>query len=164
MNFLLKYKKIKKGFGMLEVLIGVSIMSLSLIGLVSLAQNYLKISKQTHQAVKATFLLEESLEAVKLLRDDSWQNNIATLSSNTDYFIVFDGASFKATTTYFLIDNIFERKIILADVFRGVDGRIVLSSGVLDNDTKKVTAEISWMTQSGTTTKSLSTYITNILE
>jgi len=153
--------KFKKGFGMVEVLVGASIISLTLMGLVSLGQNYLKISNRNNEALQATFLLEESLEAVRLLRDDDWDVNIATLSSETDYFIIFNGSQFEATTTYGLIDGLFERKIVVSDVFRDPND-IIVPVGTLDDGIKKITAQVSWNSPSGTTTKSISTYLADI--
>jgi len=60
--------------------------------------------------------------------------------------------------------GIFIRKYCLSDVKRlSSTGDISTStSAVLDSSTKKVTVSVSWKGKNGTTTKSLSTYITNV--
>src|SRR3989344_5170826 len=49
----------------------------------------------------------------------------------------------------------------LDDVYRH-GGEDITESGTLDPDTKKVTVSVSWRAQSGTSTRSLSIYMTNM--
>ena len=55
---ILSTKKTISGFGLIEVLVGVSIISLALIGVVFLGGSYEKLSRNTRAAVKAEFLFE----------------------------------------------------------------------------------------------------------
>lgn len=154
-------KKINNGFGMLEVVVGVSIIAFAIFSLFLVAQISLRVSEESSENVKAAFLLEEGVEAVKLMRDMSWQN-IGNLTVSTDYFFTFNGASWATTTTNVYVDGFFERKFTLENVYRDANQDIVSSGGVLDTDTRKLNVFVSWNSRTGTTTKTISTYVANL--
>ena len=119
------------------------------------------------KSAKGAYLAEEGIEAVKIIRDTGW-SNITNLTDNTNYYLYFDTSSstnniWKATSTASLVDSIFTRIFTLNPVYRDTDGRVVQSGGTLDLHTKKITVSISWKSKIATTTKSLSTYIADIL-
>jgi len=151
----------KSGLGLLEAVVGVSVMSFIVFSLMLVLQMSNKIITETSKSAQASFLLEEGMEAVKIIRDTSWQNNINPLSVNTDYYFNFDGTTWKSTTTNVYIDGFFERKFKLESVYRNVGDDIAVS-GTLDSGSKKTTVSVSWRDRNGTTTKSLSSYITNL--
>lgn len=152
-----------RGFGLLEIVLAVSIISLTLFGLSNTARvSYRLISDNTNK-VKAAFLLEETIETVRILRDQSWQTRIASLSVGTNYFLTFNGTQWRTSTTNVFVDDIFERKIQVSDVYRDANDDIA-ASGTLDPDTKKITASVSWGTRTGTSTESISTYITDLFD
>ncbi len=75
----------------------------------------------------------------------------------------FTGSGWEVVSENIFIDGIFERKFVLEDVNRDSDGRIVESpSGTLDAGTKKLTAYVSWQKSSATTTRSITTYLSDI--
>ena len=164
MSFLFHKKNIlNKGFNLLEIVVGVTIISIFLLAVAPLFQSFLKIGYGNTKIIQASFLLEEGVEAVKILRDDSWQNNISTLNTGTDYFLYFNGDSWQTTTSYSQIDGIFERKFIISDVYRDENDDISLS-GTLDSNIKKIDMSISWLKDKGTTTKTVATYVTNLFD
>jgi len=150
----------KKGFGLIEIVVGTSIISVAFLGLMSVANLSLKVLQKSSNNIKAGFLMEEGVEAIKIIRDDGW-NNISSLSNGVNYYFDFDGISWTATTTSSYIDDIFERKFILNNVERDANDDIVVS-GANDPNTKKITIYVSWKENNGTTTQSFSTYITNL--
>jgi hypothetical protein len=79
---------------------------------------------------------------------------------------MFDTASstWKATTTVEYVDGVFLRSFNLDDVWRDVNGEIVTSGGIYDTDTKSVMATINYFQGKATTTRTMTTYITNINE
>ncbi|MDD5068709.1 MAG: hypothetical protein PHN89_03875, partial [Candidatus Pacebacteria bacterium] len=81
--------KIQKGITVVEVLIGASIFLVVLLGLSTALSLILKASLANTSKIQATFLEEEGLEAIRLLRDGGWTANIQTLSTNTDYYLTF---------------------------------------------------------------------------
>lgn len=127
---------------------------------------YLSGATENLKSAKGAYLAQEGIEAVKIIRDTNW-STISTLSDNTNYYLYFDTASstnntWKATSTISFIDSIFLRTFKLNAVYRDSDGRIQ-TSGTLDTNTKKISVSVSWQSKNSTTTKTLSTYITNII-
>ncbi|MEW5907765.1 MAG: hypothetical protein AB1643_01090 [Patescibacteria group bacterium] len=158
-----KIKNYKNGIGLIEVVIGSTIILLAFLGLMSVANMSLRILEVNNHNLQASFLLEEGVEAIKSFRDSGWNQNIATLSSGNNYYLDFNGASWQSTTTNIFIDNFFERKFTIEDVRRDADNDIS-TSGNIDPGTKKINVYISWVERGATTTKSISTYLTNIFE
>lgn len=154
-------KKLGKGFGIIEIVIATTIISVAFLTMMSTASMSLRTSEKNTLELKANFLLEESVEAVKIMRDNDWQTNIASLSAGTDYFLEFDGATWLANVSNVLIDGVFERKFIINDVYRDANDDIS-SSGVLDQNTKKITVYVSWSKNGSIVSKSISFYISNI--
>jgi prepilin-type N-terminal cleavage/methylation domain-containing protein len=157
----------KKGFGLVEIIVAVFVFSIVLGSLISASNMYISGAEENLKSTKGAYLAEEGIEAVKITRDANWAN-ISALSNNTNYYLYFDTSSstnniWKATSTASLIDSIFTRTFKLEAVYRDSDGRITLSGGILDPNSKKVSVSISWPSKSTTTTKVLSTYIADIL-
>lgn len=156
------YKHRQKGISALEIIIGLALISLSFLGIFSVSSTALKSIHNSTQEIKASFLDEEGLEAIKILRDTSWQNNINGLSVGTNYYLTFNNSIWQATSTNVYIDGVFERSFILENVYRDANDDIA-SLGTLDAGTKKITVLVSWISGTGaTTTKSISTYLTNL--
>ncbi|MDD5357299.1 MAG: hypothetical protein PHS53_04090 [Candidatus Pacebacteria bacterium] len=153
--------KIQKGITVVEVLIGASIFLVVLLGLSTALSLILKASLANTSKIQATFLEEEGLEAIRLLRDGGWTANIQTLSTNTDYYLTFNGTSYTATTTSSVINSIFYRKFRISNVYRN-GSQDIAGSGTLDPKTKLFTVTVSWKDHNATSTESIQTYLTNI--
>jgi len=164
MNLLFKNRKYKTGLTIVEALIAIAVFVVLLLAVIGVYNFYLRIALSNGTSIKATFLAQEGLEAVRFMRDQSW-DNITSLSVDTSYGVVFESGTWAATTTEILIDSLFNREVILSEVYRDdATSQIVSSGGTLDPDTLKVTLNISWSNHSATTTKTVSTYISNIHE
>ena len=150
-----------KGFGLIEIIVGSAILTVSLIAISTYFQKSLQLSQDSRKTVQASFLLEEGIEVVKFFRDTSWQN-ISGLTAGTAYYLQFGASKWATTSSNIFVDNIFERKIVIDNVSRDANDDIVSSGGTNDADTKKSTVSVSWLGRNGTTTKSISTYLTNI--
>ena len=135
-----------RGLTLVEVVIASAIILAAVVALLGVHSLYLKTALENAQTVKATYLAEGGLEEIRYLRDDSWSANILNLTSTATYF-----------------DN-FQRTITLGAVYRDNNDDIISSGGTLDPNTKLVTAAVSWLKAGATTTKSISTYLTNIYE
>jgi len=159
MNFF----KTRKGFGLIEVLIGVTIISISVISLTAAFHRAVRLHALSVRSVQAAFLIEEGVEVVKSIRAESWEDRIAPLLASTTYYITFNGSLWQATTTQSVIDGIFYRTITFHDVYRNATTEDIAVSGTLDEGTKKLVVTVSWLEGSATSTRSLSTYISNIL-
>lgn len=154
-------KNNKSGFGLLEIIVGITLISISVFGITSASAVSLRAMDDALNNVKASFLLEEGVEVVKMLRDTSWSLNIAPLVSGNSNYLNFNGLNWQTTSLNTFIDDRFERKFVLENVLRDVNYDIA-DSGVLDANTKKFTVSVSWQEREGTTTKQISGYITNI--
>lgn len=158
----------KEGFGLLEIIIAVAIVSIAFIGLLSVSQTSLRMITQSSYGQRGIFLLEEGIEAARSLRDLGWSANINTLTANTTYYLVFNqGWSFQ-TIDPGAIDGIFTRTVVWDNVYRrNADDDIIPVSApdpkTLDPDTKKITVTVRWFISGGTAeTRSISTYLGNI--
>ncbi len=149
----------------MEVVIAVGIISIALFSLAGVSGTALRISEENAKNFQADFLLEEGMEAARVLRDSSWNRNIVPLSIGTNYYLNFSNNEWQATTTpSAFVDGIFARSFSFQSVYRDVNDDIVSSGGILDSNTKKITVSVSWFSRNATTTKSISTYITNFLK
>jgi len=153
----------RSGIILIEALVAASILSLVLASAIGAFLLTIRTSLGNGADVQAAFLAEEGLEAMRILRDNSWSGNIASQTSG-DFYLAFDGTTWQATSINTYIDNAFERSITIFDVQRDGNGDIVTQGGAIDVDTKKVMVNVSWRTQSGTSTYSLSTYLTNMFD
>lgn len=152
----------KNGLTLVEVLVAVSIILVFLTALIGAYNIYLRLAFTNSDTAKAAYLSEEGLEAVKLLRDSSWTTNISSLSTTASYYLIFSSGQWNATTTQVFVDNKFDRKFTAGDVFRDSSSDIVTSGGTLDPSTRLVTVSVSWFSHGATTTKTMSTYLTNL--
>jgi len=143
-----------------EILIGASIMSMAILAAVSAYSTYIKYAFANQKNIQASYVLEEGMEVMIFLRDTSW-SNISQLSTTTTYYLTFSGSSWATSTTPQYVDGQFLRSITLADVRRDADDKITVS-GTLDTGTKKITTTVSYWQGHSTTTKTISTYLTNI--
>lgn len=154
-------KNNKSGFGLLEIIVGIALISISIFGITSVSVISLRVMNESLNNVKASFLLEEGVEVVKILRDKSWLLNITPIVLGNDNYLNFNGLTWQTTSINTFIDSQFERKFVLENVLRDANYDIS-SSGVLDVNTKKFTVSVAWRERTGTTTKQISGYITNI--
>ena len=156
--------RMKKGMGLVEVLVAVFIFTIILSSLVLVSNMYLSGAGDNLRLTQAAYLAEEGIEAVKTIRDKSWLD-IFNLNVEQIYYLNFNTASstWQATTTEEYIDN-FSRSFILKGVVRDGDGDI-LDSGTpnLNDKTRKLIVSISWLGKTGIVTKTLKTYITDIV-
>ena len=153
----------RQGFGLVEILVGASILSAALVGMVAAYNRYLRASFVNTDSIKAVFLLEEGMEAIRSLRDDGWDTVVTPLAVGTNYSLSFESGKWKAITTNVFIDEKFERRFVFANVYRDSNDNII-SSGTLDTGTRKVIVTVSWATAYGTSTKTIASYITDMFE
>lgn len=141
------------------MVVGISVLSISLVGVGAVAQRSLVLSRQSLQETQANFLLEEGSEVVRSFRDGGWVN-ISNLSTTTTYYLAY-GSTWATTTTASTIDNIFTRTITVSDVKRDVNDDIA-ASGTSDSGTKKISVALSWSNGIATSTKTVQFYLTDI--
>ncbi|MBI3632752.1 MAG: hypothetical protein HY226_00515 [Candidatus Vogelbacteria bacterium] len=154
-------KNKKKGAGIIEVIVGLAIVMVGIFALIRTYGYYLKFGLLHKYDVQASLLLEEGVEAVKLLRDTGWSSKISGLTVDSTYRLAFVNSSWTATTTKKYVDGIFDRTFTLSNVYRNSNDDIS-ASGTLDPGTKKLVVAVAYRNGQSTTTKSISAYITNL--
>ncbi len=162
---------LKKGFTIVEVIVASTIISLTVFGLMLTAQKGVELSNRALKQTQANVLIEEGVEAVKSIRDNSW-TTIETLTLDTDYYLYFDTTTNlwslntssitpNGSMPTYPIDGIFSRTIAVSSVDRDSNDDIA-NLGILDPKTKKVTVSLSFPTSTQTINKSLVFYLTDI--
>ncbi len=156
----------KKGISIIEVIVASVIISLSVISISVVYGNLVSLSLENTKKVQAAFLLDEGVEIIKTMRNESW-SNISNISSGSINYFIWNGNVWKSTTTApSLIDNTFTRTFVVSPVYRDVSTFNILpdTSGLLDAGTKKIDISVSWLHQGATSTKNITTYIFNLYE
>jgi len=155
--------KYTHGVGLLEVVVGIGIVAIVLLGLGASLQFFLKSGFLYTEKIQSTFLQEEGVEVVRFLKDTSW-SNVGSMTSGAPYYISFDGLVWNISSTP-TTTNSFTRIVTFYDVYRlNSTAQIVASTSAnantLDPNTKFVTITVISPTSN---VKTLSTYIANIL-
>jgi len=159
-NGMKNFKKISGGFMMIEVLVSASIIAVSILAVMSVAQKSILVSSQALHTSQAASLLEEGAEAVRILRDNEW-SNISSLSVATDYYPVFSAGTWSLSPTSSTV-GIFTRTVTIANVNRDAGTSDIAPAGIDDPGTKLVTVTVSWVEREKIISKSLSFYILDI--
>lgn len=152
----------KKGFGLVEIIIGAAILATTLLAVSFFFQKAIVISDSTGKIVQASFLAEEGVEVLRLLRDNGWENLNSGITPGSLYHLSFSGSTWATTTINTFIDGTFERTFKIENVNRDSNDDITVSGGELDPNTKLVTISVSWFNRGATTTHSVAVYLTNI--
>ena len=145
--------------GFIETVVGVSIASVVLIGILATFTMYVRNALHLPERVQANFLGEEGLEALRVIRDADW-TAFAALSETTRYLTFSTSTGWSSTETPQYIDGML-RSFSVASVSRDAEDDIVETGGTDDPQTKRVDVTVAWQ-ENGTTTLTLSTYFANI--
>src|SRR3989344_1836921 len=86
------------GFGLVEIVVAIGIISVSLFALLQTEIAAIKLLRGEKENLEAYLLAEESLEAVRSMRDESWASNIAGVSDNTSYYPVVENGKWKLSS------------------------------------------------------------------
>ena len=154
--------KFTRGFSLIEIIVATAVLFLALTGIVTAYNMFVRVGVTTLKTIQAAYLLEEGVEAVVSLRDFGWAGNIANLTSNSNYYLFWNGSRWLSTSTASKIDNTHTRYFTLSNVNRDSSDAIVTSGGTDDAGTKKLTMTVSWQSGATTTFRTISTYITNL--
>jgi len=142
-----------------EVLVAVSIITVSILAAMAVAQRSVHVSRQAFHSAQSAFLLEEGAEVLRVMRDNSWAN-ISSLDSGTDYYLNFSGNTWTLSETSSMV-GIFTRTINISSVNRD-SNQDISSSGTDDPQAKLVTVIVSWPEGGATVNKTLQFYIFDI--
>ena len=157
-------KLYQKGISIVEVVIASAIISLAMISITNVYGNFLTLSLANTEKVQAVFLLDEGVEAIKIMRNYSWAS-VASSTESTNYYLTWENSRWISTTTPNTIDGKFIRTFTVADVYRDpITLNIVNSGGVLNNDSKIINLDISWNHKGSISSKQIRFFIFNLYE
>lgn len=149
--------------GLIEIILVVGVISASFFAIAQLGFMSMKASVDRSEKARALALAQESMEAVRTIRDAGWASNIETLSFGSPYYVATSSNQWILTgTNPGPIANTYTRTTVIDSVSRDINDDIVASGGTDDPGTKKVTTTVTWGSPAKTVT--LVTYITNILK
>lgn len=169
-------KKINKnkGFLSVEMLVAFAIITTAIIATTSVAQNSIRLARQTLHMAQAADLLEEGAEMIHAVRDSSgrlwkpWGSPLSWISAGvvscpTDSS---DGPwqwwPTQTSQPSFCQVGIFTRTVVLGDVYRDGNGNIVSSGGNYDRFTRLVTITVTWSEEGMNKSKTLQFYINDL--
>ncbi len=157
--FLFKWAgaKSQRGIGIIEILVVVAIIGIALVSLTGLANFTLKVNAQLKKNLIATNLASEAVEAVRAIKDGSWAD-LASYSTGIAYHPVQSAGEWQLASGSETIGD-FSRQIILDQVYRDGSDDITASGGVLDPNTLKITATVSWTEKGAAQQVSLIDYL-----
>ena len=158
-----KFLKLEKGFGLIEILIVTALIGIAFVALVAFLINSAGLTFRVTRNTEAVALAEEGVEAVRSLRDESWDTNIAALSAGATYYPVISGNQWTLTATDpGPVNNLYTRTVTVNNVNRDVNDDIA-AAGTPDPNTKEVIVVVTWAERQQTNDVTLTTYITNFL-
>lgn len=153
-----------RGFGLVEIIVVAAIVGTAFVSLYELFVLSSRPISTSKNQTEAVYLMEEAIEAVRVLRNNSWTDNIATLENGTTYYpTVANDQWTLSTINPGPVNGLYTRTIVVNATLRDANDNIS-SSGTLDPNTKKLTATVTWPERGELRTVTVETYITNYLD
>lgn len=149
---------ITRGIALVELIVGIALVSVIMLAIVGLAARNIRLSQIVLENVQADFLVEEGIEAIKLMRNDAW-TNLTALAYDQEYGLAYVGTSWTATTASDTTDG-FTRTFVLSEVTRDINDDIA-DTGTIDTQTLLVNVDVAWASATGERSRALSFYITD---
>lgn len=154
---MLSAQNVNAGFGLVEIIVITAVVTAAFASFLEAGILATRLMRTEKENLEATLLAQESLEAARSLRDESWSNNIASLSSGVSYYPVIENGKWKFDSAPpGPINGKYIRYVVFNDVYRDAQDRIA-PSGTADPGTKKLTARVAWSGKQ----KELVTYLTD---
>lgn len=153
-------RKGQSGVTLIEVLVGVSIVAVSLVAIGFSVNAYVDARTALLVNTKATYLAEEGYETLRAIRDTDW-NTLDALAVDTEHYLSISTTTIAVSATPEVIDTDFHRSFILREVYRNASDDIVSSTtpgATVDDGSREATVYVG--TPVGTS--SLQAIITNI--
>jgi len=152
-----------RGVSLVEAVVAASIIAVGLMGVAAAYTAYVRSSAVAGKSAQAMYLADEGLEAVRIMRDTSWTASLGAFPMDTPRMFVHANGTWTATSTpQPEIDGTFFRTVTFSAVNRDASSRITTGAGTVDPNTRLVVVNVSWLGRSGTTTLSISSYVSNL--
>src|SRR5581483_2874395 len=124
----LQFSNLQKGTLLVEILVAAMVLSTILLTSASALGVAFDAIQSAKMQSSASFLLQEELEPLLTIRDKGWVDDGSwnSISKNGTYYLAPSGSSWAliATTSGVTVGQ-FTRKVVIADVYRDSNGKIV---------------------------------------
>ena len=154
----------QKGFGLIEMIVAIAIAIVVFVPVVLYLNFSLKIAAEDVSRVEALYLAKSSLEQARSIRDEDWANINALVEGSAYCFkpdlsdprgwVSDTGSETVGRYTVWVVSSAVHRDSTSHDI-------VIPPSGVLDPETLKITASVSYMTRDGERQINLHEYLTN---
>lgn len=152
----------KKGFGLIEILLVVSVGMATFLGIEQYLNLSLKATVLDLHQTEALYWAKSGLEQARIVRDEEWAL-ISGLTVGNQYSFLPDASTPQALVAQAgtKVEGKYTVWITTSQVQRDVNDDIVSVGGVVDPNTLKISSNVSWF--EGDTTKqiTLSEYLVN---
>lgn len=146
---------------MVEIIVVVAVVMVAFTAILQLFKLQVQEERSKREELQAYALLAESLEAVRVIRDDAW-TNLSSLTLGADYYPIISGNAWTLIATNPGPIDGFTRWVTVNSVRRDdASHDIVLVGGSVDSGTLQVTAYVEWTSRGNTKTRDVTTYVTN---
>lgn len=154
-------KSREHGSTLIEVVVVAAVLALVSMAFLGTFSALSRFHRKDMFAIKGELLAEEGIEAIRLIKSDSW-NTLASIPPGAERFLSLSPFSWSVTTTPEVVDGVFYRSIRVFGVSRDTNDDIVSSGGTTDPDTLRLRSSVSWKEHGATSTASYESYMTNI--
>ena len=145
---------------MVEVLVGISIVAVTLIAIGFGVNAYVEARRELITETKSTYLVEEGYEIIRAIRDNDW-NTIEALTTGTTYYLAVATTTIAISNSPEIIDSNYRRSFVPRAVYRNGSDDIVPSTtpgATVDAGSRQI--DVSVAGPNGTTT--LSAILSNL--
>ncbi len=130
------------GFSVVEVIVAAAVFVAALTAFVASFEYLGRLSADTEDRAQAALLLEEGAEAMLLLRDEGFDDNIAALTTGQPYALYWDGSAYRTSASEVLIAGRYHRAVTVFPVYRDGTGSLA-HAGAVDPTTRRARLEVS---------------------
>lgn len=156
-------KRTSQGVALVEIVIVAAIVGTVFVAIAQVMILSVRPIGASTSQTEAIFLAEEAIEAVRVMRNESWSTNIDSLANGTTYYPVVTAGNWTLSTAPpGPINNLFTRTVVLSAVDRDTNDDII-DVGTLDTGTRKITATVAWTERTRNYSIVIDAYITDFL-
>lgn len=166
MNARVSYRR-RRGFGLVEVVVASAIIGAALSALVPIGHLAFRAVDEAGFRIRASYLTEEGIEALRFLRDAGWSANVSALPTCTPrYLALVAGVWQISSVPEPAVDGIARSlrfEAVTRDGSDNITGRRCTLAGS-DLSTRAVTVGVSWSNRGKNASTTISTYLTDLFD
>lgn len=153
---------IQKGFGLIEIILVVSVGMVTFLGIEQYLNLSLKAATQDLRQTEALYRAKSNLEQARAVRDEDWALISGLIAGNQYSFLPSANTPQKIVTqTGTKIEGNYTVWITTSQVLRDASDDIVSVGGIVDPNTLKINSYVSWFENGATKQIAISEYLVN---